>query len=482
MLTQRIHKLVQFIEIKQKESQRSNVLLEERFEETRKKYSAFEKIIPSRKAMDGTLKDDLKKKLESLRNNNKELPNKNYLNDLAFFFTTQSFPSSRSNNQFIFALLKKIAGNDRYRSTLRSLLHGYIEYFDPLNRKTRRVANFLRKHQAQLSTRWQDRIVKGDLLKPKLLDILSGKTITALPKNFLTQELSLPYVFESSNVRLLSLRKACQMLNNQDVRGIKQRQFLNNICPGQKLSRSTSVYILEPLMKWFTRGDLSEIPLQEQVQNILIESFGDPRMLGGRNSWPDLYMDQDGSAKQICLDTLTGWLTKDTLRLFFKAIEKTAETIDNRNSPALKHWTERKAFWERYLDEGYINKAWVVLGKNISSQLDTTAGDRAFEGVSYGQFSIADNAVIIMQIGQSATVVEWSHNGRVWVCEKSHPNAPTMFLTTTYADRELRHPRHIDDVTGIQHDNSKQWRHKLDTALNELTGIELKSRYYPGQL
>ena len=214
------------------------------------------------------------------------------------------------------------------------------------------------------------------------------------------------------------------------------------------------------------------------MQSSLLENFGDPRMQGGINSWPPLYLDKDGSIRRACQDELTRWLTKDTLLLFFKAIQKTAE--QGSDSAALRHWPQRQAFWWRYLTQGYIDQAWVILGDRVSQQLDSLSLDDGLEIIRYGRFEAADNAAIIMKVGQSATVVEWSHNGAVWVCPNNHSAAPKMFSTGTYQDSELRAPRpdRTGEITRITHDAHQNWRPKLDSAIRDLTGVQLRDRHH----
>ena len=119
-----------------------------------------------------------------------------------------------------------------------------------------------------------------------------------------------------------------------------------------------------------------------------------------------------------------------------------------------------------------------MLGNRVSQQLESLSSNDGLEVIKFGQFEIADNAAIIMRIGQSATVVEWSHNGAVWVCPTSHGSAPKMFSTQTYKDSELRSPKNDAGVSRITHDVNHSWRPKLDTAIHDLTGIQLKDRYH----
>ena len=83
---------------------------------------------------------------------------------------------------------------------------------------------------------------------------------------------------------------------------------------------------------------------------------------------------------------------------------------------------------------------------------------------------------VLMRVG-AATVVEWSHNGAVWVCPCTHGAAPKLFSTQLYADSDLRAPRNDLSVSRITHDAHGSWRPKLDSAIHDLTGIQLRDRY-----
>jgi hypothetical protein len=130
----------------------------------------------------------------------------------------------------------------------------------------------------------------------------------------------------------------------------------------------------------------------------------------------------------------------------------------------------------------------VVLGDQVSHQLDSLSSIDGLDVIKYGKFSIADSAVIIMKVGQDATIVEWSHNGAVWVCNNKNPFAPKMFSTGAYRESELRAPSgdrkgnpaaRGSSISWIPHDANHSWRAKLDTAIHDMTGIELRDRYHP---
>lgn len=492
MLKQKAQNLTDFLRNETKTLQARPQRLEQALAKLRAQGSALDQEIPRISVEDSdSRRDELTKKIAKITEGTPERPDKKFLNDLndlAYYLTSPYIELGWIGraNRAIFSALYSVADNPRYRSTIRHLLYGYIEFFDPKNSLTKKVARYITQNQKNLSKRWSRRVSQFGLLDhPNLIRNLGTETVKALPANFFVHEMSFPNVFESSKVRMLSLRASCELLARSSLDSGKHDQFLNTYFPENNLPRNTAGFLLEPIIGWFKNAELQNSALKQRVQSVLLESFGDPRMQGGLNSWPPLYLDKDDSKKRACQDKLIRWLTKDTLILFFKAIQKTAE--QGSNSTALRHWQQRQEFWWRYLTKGHIDQAWVILGDRVSQQLDSLSSNDGLEIIKYGRFEAADNAAIIMRVGQSATVVEWSHNGAVWVCPNKHRAVPKMFSTGTYQDSELRAPRtessathavRTDKIVRITHDVHKSWRAKLDSAIYDLNGVQLPDRHH----
>ena len=405
-------------------------------------------------------------------------PDRKSLNLVAYYLTSTKVRLDWSEKRTIFSTLDSVVTKRRYRSTLRSLLYGYVQFFAPKSKLTKDMARYISQRKENLNRRWRERISEFNLLEHQsLIEKISVSTLHALPTNFFEQMMSLPRNLDSSAVKLLALRNSCKLLDQPGQSPELKDKFLDTYFSNEDLQRITASFLLEPIIDWFRDAQTHDSALKERVQSIILSSFGDPRMQGGMASWPPLYLDQDGSKKRSCQEELTRWLTKDTLRLFFKAIKKTAQT-QGGDSAALRHWPQRQSFWERYLNQGYIDQAWVVLGGQVSQQLDSLSSNDGLDVIKYGQFSIADNAAIIMRVGQTATVVEWSHSGAVWVCKENHKSSPKMFSTGTYQDKELRAPKSEQGVARITHDANHSWRAKLDSAIHDMTGVTLRYRYY----
>jgi len=451
--------------------------------------SIIDKEIPTAAEQDdASTQEKISKLVSYIRKGDLKNPDISSLNFVVYHLTREKIHLSWLDRRAIYSTLDSVLADRRYKSTLRHLLYGYLVFFSPKSSLTKNIAHYISRNQENLNKRWHTRVSKFDLLQHQnLIERLGEDTKKALPINFFDQVMTLPHNFDGANVKLLALRSCCELLAPSDQKTEKHNQFLDVYASGDAFQRITASYLLEPIFNWFRNSENQDLELKERVQSVILKIFGDPRMQGGTNSWPPLYLDQNGSKRRFCQEELTRWLTKDTLRLFFKAIKKTADT-QGSDSAALRHWPQRQAFWERYLNQGYINQAWVVLGDQVSHQLDSLSSIDGLDVIKYGKFSVADSAAIIMKVGQDATIVEWSHNGAVWVCNNKNPFAPKMFSTGTYRESELRSPRGAREgnpatrgssISRITHDANHSWRAKLDTAIHDMTGIELRDRYHP---
>ena len=475
MLLTQLQKLTSFVSGEAKILEARPSKLDEAVMDLIEKGTILDGEIPKPEGDSEAVEEKLQRIISELKSGSRE---RESLNFAAYYFTAPSLNLGWYSRRIILSSISTVIHQPRYRSTVRNLVYGYIQFFDSKSRATSGIASFLIQHKEKLNRRWRARVSEFRMLEhSNLLNHISGEVVQELPLNFFDNVMCLPRSFDASNLKLISLRKSCE-----ELAGIAQEQglhdqFLDAYITREGLQRNTASYLLEPIIAWFKTSEQLDSALKERVQSLILKAFGDPRMQGGTNSWPALYQDENGRRRRTCQDELIRWLTKDTLSLFFKAIKKTADTSGG-DSAALRHWPQRQAFWERYLDQGYIGQAWVVLGSRVSQQLDSLSSEDGLEVIKYGQFATDDNAAIIMRIGESATVVEWSHNGAVWVCPNSHNSAPKMFSTQIYEDKELRSPKNDTQVSRITHDVNHSWRPKLDTAIHDLTGIRLKDRHH----
>lgn len=203
-------------------------------------------------------------------------------------------------------------------------------------------------------------------------------------------------------------------------------------------------------------------PSSDLCKNILeffLKHFHDPRTVDGRTNWVGV--------SEESLKVIRKWLASKTLEQFFEIIKKTAK--DN-------HWSYRHKFWKAYYDDGYIDDAWVALGKNSRSEarFQSSHGNELMAASVKGSGVKTDHSVLIFKVA-GLTICEWSHDGkcRVW-CE-SNRKSPKMY-EDSYLSEQLREHENV----GFPHHSSEKysWQKKVAEYIERYTGIKMASRKY----
>lgn len=196
------------------------------------------------------------------------------------------------------------------------------------------------------------------------------------------------------------------------------------------------------------------------IENLFLKCLGDPRIV--KTGWIQV----SEKSKQVMMS----WLVKQTLELFFKILDESADNI----------WEYRKAFWGAYYKRGYINNAWAILGKD-ATYIAQRIGDK---NLAYGQLSGAytrNQSVLLLKIGPFV-VAEWSHNGkcRIWRDTDDRYNKIPRFYEATipYDANALRTWADFDQV---HHASSHgTWQSKIETYIRRQTNIRIhQSEYMP---
>jgi hypothetical protein len=169
------------------------------------------------------------------------------------------------------------------------------------------------------------------------------------------------------------------------------------------------------------------------------------------------------------------WLAGETLEQFFAIIKKTANE---------DHWRYRHKFWKAYYDDGFIDDAWVALGKESRTEADSRSidGNELFAADVRGLGVKSDHSVIIFKVGD-LTICEWSHDGKCRIWFDNNKNAPKLYKNS-YEVGELHVISekivngHKGD--GISHIRSKEywWQMKLAGFIENNTGIKMSKRKY----
>ena len=180
----------------------------------------------------------------------------------------------------------------------------------------------------------------------------------------------------------------------------------------------------------------------------LLRHLSDPRRR------PEIWSEISESARAVMLR----WLVEETLDQFFHVLDKTA--VD-------RMWQTRRKFWEGYLKQGAISQAWVVLGSDAAR-----FAKRSFdEQPAFGRLEGAANSqsVLLMELGPSLVVAEWSHNGACQFWDRRNESAPALFKRA-YNARTLRSDLKWR-VVHIPADNPKSWQRKIEKEIYRKTKI-----------
>lgn len=204
---------------------------------------------------------------------------------------------------------------------------------------------------------------------------------------------------------------------------------------------------------------------RDRVMAILLEKVGDPRT--SQNNWDTLAdtlarVHGLNDAPKV-LGLLHQWITEKTVRLFFDLIARTTDRPDQ--------WRERRAFWEAYLDNKFVERAWFALGQEARglAQVAKTSQGLRFGRVG-GSGAASGQSVLLMKIGDMV-IAEWSDNGRArfWMAES--PRAP-KFNQNYYEGQTLRSMSGGPGFEALAHQG--KWYRKFADHIAYKTGIPYK--------
>jgi hypothetical protein len=214
------------------------------------------------------------------------------------------------------------------------------------------------------------------------------------------------------------------------------------------------------LTPWSRRQPPDEV--RSMLLDFFLRVYDDPRIESNqRYQWRDV--------SPAAIAVFMNWLAGDTLKGFFRVLEKTADEI----------WRYRQKFWMAYYQRQYIEEAWLVLGWNAESLVRRTMKDQL--GLGYGTLEGAqpDQSVLILRIG-GLIFTEWSHNGSLRAYRADDPVAPDLY-EKRYVAYELRMPLSMDFHDGmnqnpeLRHMNSAggTWQRKARDFIRKHTGVHL---------
>lgn len=217
--------------------------------------------------------------------------------------------------------------------------------------------------------------------------------------------------------------------------------------------------------------DRAPVPqTKEALQSFFLKHFRDPRLPSGKHRW-------SGVSEDI-RRVMIRWLVERALDQFFMLLKETAYD---------QHWRYREAFWRAFLDEGYIDDIWFVLGSQAEAMLEVMSDDpEALETTAELYGAQSDQSVLLMRM-PGITIAEWSHSGSCHLWLDGAQGAPDLY-EQDYDAYELRRPYPYPrswNAHSQRHDGSQRgrWQDKIASWLRKNTGIDVnRNRYFPVRL
>lgn len=360
----------------------------------------------------------------------------------------------------------------------RSLLHTYLQNFNPDNAVFVKLANTaqqffadarVQKSLSETEAFGLDRLLTQlQLLDPHMgpwqvandvLGMPADKTLTqwqerhALTAGFWLNPFCRQAFMEAlqapDEVRttLPYIQRMCEWAVHDA--GTPMQRFRYPIC------RDEFAYSL--LSPWFNKQPPPEI--QNFLLSALLRTLGDPRH--NHPGWLGV--------RQEAIDLASRWLTGRTLDAFFEILRHTDDDIG----------PYRRRFWEAYFHAGHILEAWIALGEDAVTQLQKIdpTGELHYAKI-LGKVS-PNQCVLMLRMG-NVLFCDWSHQGRLRAIPFSSKQAPKLYRSE-YELFQLRFPTPLDfnqgrfDDPGLLHFDSQLggWQDVAREFISQQLGISL---------
>ena len=222
--------------------------------------------------------------------------------------------------------------------------------------------------------------------------------------------------------------------------------------------------IIENLCKPWIPQDGSNKEIKKTTLSFLDRNFGDLRTQSNRERyWGDVNAESKDLVKK--------WLAGQTLEYFFKLISESA--LDY-------HWDYRERFWSAYYEDGLIDDAYVILGRDAID--DINAVKKEDRPSNYGTFAPGsgvspNHSVLLIEIS-NLTIVEWSHNGAMLFYLSDNNKRPLLNkVSGEYDSFELKNTKNDGRIV---HSNSPSgyWQDNAAEIIEGYTSIQMPRERY----
>ena len=356
----------------------------------------------------------------------------------------------------------------RSKSSLyRALLSGYLQIADIDASWVKSIREFLSEYINQLPRKWIQRCDKYGLLDEipcqKLANLFWNDNVIFDDQ---LQLAGITGALRTTGIGKQLLHTLCHALSKSDwllePQGEQQlSRFLGFISKNDELSftgpvSQTSIVqaLLTPCLE-----NKPELNIQKQIERFLLSAYTDPRVNPGK--W--------GQIPDELIQVLNRWLTKQAMGLLLEVLNRTADD---------QHWESRNEFWGFYLDNDYVEEAWVVFGPEpMRHARDLVISNTDFSAGTFGAFKRGggqvqkNHSVLLMRI-DNVVIAEWTHNGRVRLWDRSSETTPPFYRQSYFAD-VLRGTgvKHVPQAE-FTHSHSGLWKEHVDKFIYERTGIK----------
>lgn len=375
-----------------------------------------------------------------------------------------------ANKMFLNKYIEYCQANKSSRIT-KSLINAYLKDFKPdlVGRKI--VAKFIRENLtnqrlSKLLKRWIDRDLIYFLFdENKDFKLDAGKYISSEDKasDFLFQ-MGLDGQLESANYSQELYESVAKYYRQNISKSDEPLDLYLKLLDISELDNQELRYpqkkitlIHALLHPWISKNPPQDI--LRSTLDFILKHFKDLRTADGGRNWVGV----DEDAQRV----FRKWLASKTLEQFFSIIKKTAKD---------DHWKYRHKFWKAYYEDGFIDDAWVALGKDSRSEAKSQSrhGDELIAANVKGVGVKADHSVLIFKVA-GLIITEWSHDGkcRIW-CE-SNRKSPAMY-EMNYEAEKLRE----NENEGFNHHSSERygWQKKIADYIQRYTGIKMPAYKY----
>lgn len=352
---------------------------------------------------------------------------------------------------------------ERQPRLIRAMLHTYLRDWEEGASATaaagRIIARELGRHTAAWAVRWRERggpvsLFEAPGLTDRVVDaaLAGGGDVRLLLRDLgFTTELLTQSGLHAPLAARLAARLSRELTTDRSLAGSTVSNVLSFLRTGGTLRfPGERVELAELLLAPFATRDLPNAEAKAALVVFFDELYGDPR------SHPKAWVDISQDARR----TITRWLARKALDLFFDILSATADPI----------WRWRKAFWLALERKGAIDDAWPVFGRQAVDWLARNPAQK--KRVSfYATLSGAERkqSVMLMRIG-GYVVAEWSHAGSVRIWAQDDARAPALGDYVYHAD-EVR----ADCLYDQRHDGTARyaWQSDLGDWLAKRIGVRI---------